>query len=139
MSNCSRVESQLMPITPNALAILLSPTSNSVPIVVICKIVDTVLQIANNTLRSDLLDLCSDLSRSAASVVLQTNKIGGNACDVRAGHAGSRNGIGGSVVADPGGKDFDAWSEDVKSGAPVREIGTTVIPVGCADGDDCWG
>lgn len=115
------------------------PTSSSVPIVVISKVVDTVLQIANNTLRSDLLDLCSDLSRGAASIVLQTNKIGGDACDVRAGHAGSRNSFGGSVIADPGGKDVDTRSEDVKSGAPVREVGSTVIPVGCADGDDFWG
>lgn len=113
----------------------LSSTTSLVPIVVISQVVKAVFRIKHNFLGSDPLDLGSDLSRRAGSVLLQANKIGCETRDVRAGHAGPRYGFGGIFAADPGGENVNTRGKDVKSYAPVRELGASVIPVCCTNGD----
>jgi hypothetical protein len=51
------------------------------------------------------------------------------------GHRGTRNNVGGSLAADPGGKDVETGSEDVVALAKVGEVSTLVSKSGGTNGD----
>lgn len=66
---------------------------------------------------------------------LQRQVVGQETADVGRGHGGTRDGVDGSVAADPGGLDVQARGEDVSALAVVGEVGTAVINGGGTDGD----
>lgn len=54
---------------------------------------------------------------------------------MRRGHRGTRDNVGSSLAADPGGKDVETRSEDVVALAVVGEVSTLVGKSGSTDGD----
>lgn len=70
-----------------------------------------------------------------ARETLNTHEVGSETSNVGAGHGGTRDGVGGSVGADPGREDGRAGGEDVNGGSVVGERGAGVGGGGGTDGD----
>lgn len=103
------------------------PFGTSLSIAIVSKLVGAAPSVGDNTIGGQLLDARGHGSR--AREALETHQVNGQANNVRGGHGSTRDGVGGSVGANPGGKDILTGSEDVDNGAIVGEGGAGVAPV----------
>lgn len=66
---------------------------------------------------------------------LEREQVGEETSNVGRGHGGTRDGVGGVLRADPGGKNVETRSEDVVALSVVGEVRTLVKEGGSTDGD----
>jgi hypothetical protein len=81
--------------------------------------------------------LGSDVSNSVGRVLggLEREVVGQKTSNVGRGHGGTRDGVGGVLRADPGGKDVETGGEDVVALSVVGEVCTLIKEGGGAHGD----
>lgn len=81
--------------------------------------------------------LGGDVSDSVGRVLggLKGEVVGQETSNVGRGHGGTRDGVGGVLRADPGGKDVETGGEDVIALSVVGKVGTLVREGGSTDGD----
>jgi hypothetical protein len=86
-------------------------------------------------------DVCDSVGRVLGR--LERQHVGKETSNVGRGHGGTRDGVGGVLRADPGGKDVETRGEDVVALSVVGEVRTLVKEGGGTDGDSVlsssWG
>ena len=105
-------------------------------VAVVSKVVLAVAGVRDGTLRRQALDTSHD--RGWRGEVLKPDQVGGETCNMGSSHAGSRDGVHGGGVANPGGENVNTGGEDIKNRSKVREVRAGVGLVNGADSDGVW-